>query len=165
MEIWVIDTSSIIHIRELMPIKEQIKVYATLTQLVDSQKLVYPKQVLDELKRYTPKSTKPDRPLEWALFNEKKATRSGPQLATLKTILAHTQVRRIFDPEKVGVGEADPHVLALAYHLSTSGEQVTVLSEERKDRPDKLSMTTACAHLRLICMPIDAFLAVQSIWP
>ena len=164
MEISVIDTSSIIHIREFLPVEDQINVYRALTRMVDNDQIVYPKQVVDELKRYTnPKQAKPDRPLEWVKSNEKKATRHGPQVTALREILAHPQVRRIFDPDKIGIDEADPYVLALAYSLNMSGDEVTVLSEERRDRPDKLSMSTACALLRLICMPIDAFLESRNI--
>ncbi len=164
MEIWIIDSSSLIQVRQGFSVKNQVIFYRALTQLVQNEQLVYPKQVLDELKRYSnPKGTKPDRPLDWAKSNEIVATRHGQQSDALKEILAHPQVPRIFDPDKVGIDEADPYMLAFAHYLRTEGEEVTVLSEERKDRPDKLSMTTACAHLRLICMPIDASLASKNI--
>jgi hypothetical protein len=41
------------------------------------------------------------------------------------------------DLDRRGVEEADPFALALAKHLSDSGVTTTVVTEERKDRPDK----------------------------
>lgn len=69
------------------------------------------------------------------------------------------QIRRIFSPD-----EADPHVLALAYHLKKRGSLATVLTEETRNRPDKLSMSSACGLLRIYCLPIEPYLREQGLW-
>jgi hypothetical protein len=38
-------------------------------------------------------------------------------------------------------------------------------TEERKDRPGKMSLNTACGLLRLYCLSMEPFLAQQGIWP
>jgi hypothetical protein len=126
--------------------------------------LTYPLQVLGELERFSDKS-KADLPYDWAKRNEARATRFSVLLNEVKQVLA--VVPKILDPDKTGVEEADPYVLALAMYLRNSDPElkVTVLTEERKDRPDKMSMTTACGVLELICLPIITFLELQGIWP
>ena len=165
--IWVIDTSSVIHVRRLVGLDDRQKkaVYDSLTASVESGILVYPKKVLEELERNKlPK--KPDLPYEWAHKNEKQACRFGSLFDELREILAHEQIRRVFDPNKsTGADEADPHVLALASYLKKQGHDVTVLSEESRNRPDKMSLQTACALLRIICLPIEPFLREQGLWP
>ena len=54
--------------------------------------------------------------------------------------------------------EADPYVLGLAVEIRAGGQKIVVVTEERKDRPDKLSMNTACGMLRLPCLPVEALL-------
>jgi hypothetical protein len=71
---------------------------------------------------------------------------------------------RVVDPNNTGVEEADSYVLALAVHLKRLGHEVTVLTEETKNRPDKLSMNTACGLLRLWCLAIEPFLVDRGIW-
>jgi hypothetical protein len=72
--------------------------------------------------------------------------------------------RRVVDPNNTGVEEADPYALAPAVHLKRLGHDVTVLTEETKNRPDKLSMNTACGLLRLWCLAIEPFLVERGMW-
>lgn len=162
----VIDTSSIIQVRRIIQKKDQKMVFAALTKIVQQGRLVYPVEVVSELERYTNNdSANPDLPYVWAKNNKKAATANGSQFEQLRAILAHPQVRRIMDPDKTGIDEADPHVLALAMRLKETGYDVTVLTEEIKDRPDKLSMGTACGHLKLYRLPIEAFLVQEGLIP
>jgi Domain of unknown function (DUF4411) len=162
---WVIDTSSIIAVRRLVPRADQLKVFGKLDSLITSDALVYPAQVVDELERYSDTSSgNPDLPFQWAKRNQARATRHGPQFEKVREVLAHPQVRNIVDPDKAGVDEADPYVLGLAIYLKDQGE-VTVITEERRDRPGKLSMNTACGLLRMYCLSMEPFLAEQGIWP
>ena len=127
--------------------------------------LVYPSQVVDELERYLDTSSgNPDLPYQWAKRNQAHATRHGPQFEKVREVLAHPQVRNIVDPDKAGVEEADLYVLGLPMYLKDQGE-VTVITEERRDRPGKLSINTACGLLRLYCLSMEPFLAQQGIWP
>jgi hypothetical protein len=164
-EIWVIDTCSVIQIRRIFSPAQQRTVYEALTRKVELGTLVYPKKVVEELER-NKHSEKPDPPYEWAHRNEKRATRHGLVLDELREILAHSQVRNIFDPNKsTGADEADPHVLALAYYLKKQGALATVLTEETRNRPDKLSVSSACGLLRIYCLPIEPYLREQGLWP
>lgn len=163
--ITVIDTSSIIEVRRIVPKSEQKRVFKALAELVIQGKIVYPIEVVAELERHSNlKSSNPDLPYKWTKENQEQATRFGPQFGHLSTILSHPQVRSIVDPDKTGVEEADPFVLALASFLKEQGHEVTVATQETKDRPDKLSMTTACGLLRLFRLPLNAFLAQEKIW-
>jgi hypothetical protein len=119
---------------------------------------------LPELGRFTDKrkSTDPDLPLQWAKRNQVCATRYGLLLNEAKAILA--VVPRIIDPDKAGEEEADPYILALAKCMGDEGHRVTVITEERRDRPAKMSLTTACGRLRLPCLPLEAFLEERGIW-
>lgn len=165
--IWVIDTSSIIQVRRLVGLDDRQKkaIYEQLSARVTAGSLIFPKKVLEELERSKlPKQT--DRAYEWARKHEKQACRYGELFDELREILARPQIDRIFDPNKsTGADEADPHVLALANHLKKQGADVTVITEESKSRPDKLSLHAACALLRIIALPLEPFLREQGLWP
>lgn len=157
-EIWIIDTSSIIKIRRDYAKKDQIIIYEKLTLLINDDRLVYPIQVYDELARGTnQKKIDNDLPFKFAKETKKHATRLGHQYETLAEILSHPEVSTIVDHEKVGVEEADPYILALAMHLKNNNMDVTVITEEKNDRPDKISMSSACGILKLYSVPIIPF--------
>lgn len=159
----VIDTSSILLVRRTVVRADQAGVFQSLTQIVQRDQLVFPKEVLTELQRWSnPNPDTADLPLSWALSNSAQATRIDVPFETLKDVVG--RVSDIFDPEKPGVDEADPYVLALAMHLQSQGLSVTVLTEERKDRPNKVSMNTACGELGLVCLPMERFLRINGIW-
>lgn len=161
-EVWIIDTCSIIEIRRCVPKGHQAHVYAALTKLVVAGDLVFPREVYGELKR----DNTPDRvdpPFEWATKNVEVAARHGTDFEAVKSALARTP--KVLDHEKpAGADEADPYVLALALKLKSAGHETTVITEERKDRPQKMSLNTACGLHRLFCVPIMAFLASRDIW-
>lgn len=130
--------------------------------MVEAGALVFPVQVYDELERAR-KPKKEDLPFDFADANKKQATVLGTDYDYVGRVMAVTP--NVLDHEKTrGVDEADPYVLALALKLSEEGHLVTVLTEERKDRPDKMSMNTACGLLRLPCVPMVAFLESQGFW-
>ena len=162
-DVSVIDTSSILQVRRIIARQEQQSVYDKLTVLVQGDSLFFPKEVVVELERWSnPDPSSTDLPLEWVKVNSHKAAKHGVPFDALKLVLE--QVQEVHDPDKLGVEEADPYVLALAIHLQQQGKQVMVLTEERKDRPDKISMTTACGVLRLPCLPVHMFLRINGIW-
>ena len=159
---FVIDTSSLIEVRRLVPVARLAAVLRSLSKLVDSGELVFPAEVDDELDRFR----KPDThdPIgDWASAAKRRATRFGHQFEHLKQVLNDPQVKRVVDPAKAGVDEADPYVLSLALALRGRAE-VVVIAQETRDRPDKLSMATACGVLRLVRLPVAAFLFEQEIW-
>lgn len=162
-DVSVIDTSSILQVRRIIARQEQQGVYDKLTVLVQGDGLFFPKEVVVELERWSnPDPSSIDLPLGWVKANSHKAAKHGVPFDALKLVLE--QVQEVHDPDKLGVEEADPYVLALAIHLQQQGKQVMVLTEERKDRPDKISMTTACGVLRLPCLPVHMFLRINGIW-
>jgi len=164
-EIWVIDTSSIIEIKQVAPKPDWKAIFQDLTKLVTQDALVYPKQVVDELK--AGKLTRGyDRPYEWAKSNAQHAARHGPLFDELRAIMNHQTASRVVDPNKAfGVDEADPYVLALALHLKKDGHSVTVVTEESRSTPQKLSISQACGALRLYAMKVEVFLTDRNIYP
>ena len=132
--------------------------------VVDSDKLVYPKQVIDELDWYKTKGY--DRPLEWAKSNSTRATRHGELFAELSEVMNHPIANKVCDPNKsFGPEEADPYVLALALHLKASQKTVTVITEESKTTPNKLALNQACGALRIYSVKVEVFLQDQGIFP
>lgn len=163
-DIWVIDTSSILEVRRSFERAVQLRIYSDLTKLVEGNSLVYPPEVYDELQRYSNTSNDfTDSPFEWAKKNKSRATRFGHRYEELKEVLGHPRIHNILDSEKIGVEEADSHILSLALSLTQKGSQATVITEERKDRPNKLSLNAACALLKIPCLRIDQFLIQQNI--
>lgn len=159
---FVIDTSSLLEVRSLVLRPRLPGVLRAMTRLVVSGELVFPAEVDDELERFR-KPGAHDPIGDWVAASKRQATRFGPQFDHLKTVLADPQTGRVVDPDKDGVDEADPHVLALALALREKAE-VVVVSEEIRDRPGKLSMATACGVLRLVRLPVSAFLYERDIW-
>jgi hypothetical protein len=163
-DISVIDTSSILEIRRSFEREVQLRIYGDLTRLVEGNSLVYPPEVYDELERYSNTSNDfTDSPFGWVKQNKSRATRFGHRYEELKEVLGHPRIRDILDSEKIGVEEADSHILSLALCLKQNGDQATVITEERRDRPNKLSLTTACALLKIPCLRINQFLIQQNI--
>ena len=80
----------------------------------------------------------------------------------VKSMLA--QAPTVLDPEKdSGVEEADAYVLAVARKLRSEGVEARILTQETKDTPSKMSMSTAAGVLWIPCVPLKAFVAVESI--
>ncbi len=162
-DIAAIDTSSIIQLRDLQITRSELPiVLGKLTDLVNGNSLVFPKEVIPELERHINPDSRSQLLLDWTRSNSTIATRHTVPLDTLKLVLE--RVPDVLDPDKLGIEEADHYVLALAYHLNQEGHQVTVLTEETRDRAYKWSMTRACGHLRLVRLPIEGFLHEKGIW-
>lgn len=159
--IWVIDTSSVIAVRRLIENSKKPSVFRGMGTLVENGRLLFPKQVLGELERAAdPKS--PDAQYNWAKQNEAGATQIAPSLDEVKDILR--QVPDVLDPDKdTGADEADPYVLALAVHLRSEGKDARVVTEESKDTPRKISLSTAAGLVGVPSAPLLAFLRFEKI--
>lgn len=162
-EVWVIDTSAIIHIRRFVTSEADRKVvYEALTKMVDEGRLIFPSQVYDELNRVK-NTNKKDWPHSWAKENKAKATHLEPIYDEVAQVLSDPQVNKVLDPDK-DQEEADPYVLAMA--LKAQGvTKVGVLTQEKRSRPKKLSMSDACGLLRIVSVSIEPFLVQEGIWP
>lgn len=155
----IVDTSSIIAVKEL-PREQRKPAFDGMSKLVAEGRLVYPPEVLHELKRYV---KNPDPPYAWANKNAAAAHVNGTcSLDDAKAVLA--EVPDVLDPEKdSGEDEADPYVLAVARNLQEGGTKVRVVTEDRKDTPKKMSMDTAAGILGVPSVPLKAFLKTEKI--
>jgi hypothetical protein len=159
--IWVIDTSSVIAIRRSIENTKKAQVFNRMTAIVQAGRLRFPRQVLDELERAVdPKS--PDAQFKWAKENEAKACERAPSLEEVKDILS--VVPTVLDPDKdTGAEEADPYVLALAARLRAEQLDARVVTEESKDYPRKMSLSTASGLLGIPSVPLLAFLRFEKV--
>jgi hypothetical protein len=137
-------------------------VFKELTKQVVAGRIIYPVEVITELKQT--QGSKPFYPYQWADGHRALATPKKPLFDAVKQLLRDPQIMLVLDPAKTGPPEeADPYVLALALQHKQKGDEVVVLSQERRDRPRKLSVNTACGLLRLYCLPMEAFLVQEGI--
>lgn len=163
--IWVLDTSSLSEVRRIETVgkTDERRVFERLTRLVEEGVLIYPVQVVNELKARRGKDER-FLPYQCATEQRHRATRYGPSIDELSMVMRHPQAKRVVDPDKaMGEEEADPYVLALALRAKSVSPDVTVVSEERRDNPRKLSINTACGLLRIYCLPMRAFLVERGI--
>jgi hypothetical protein len=159
--IWIIDTSSIVQVRRAVENTRKPYVFQSMTALVQVGRLCFPKQVVDELKRFADPSA-PDDQFKWANENQSKAADYVPTLEQVQQILS--MVPNVLDPDKdYGVDEADPYVLALAAHFRGKEKDARIVTEETKDTPKKMSLRTAGGLLGIASIPLIAFLQFEHI--
>jgi len=159
--IWVVDTSSVIGIRRSIENTRKQNVFASMGALVMDGRLVYPKQVVDELERVADPHS-PDPQYLWAKQHEGKAVDQAPSLEEIKNILA--LVPSVLDPDKdTGAEEADPYVLAVAVRLRAERKDARIVTEETRDTPRKMSLRTAAGLLGVPSVPLTAFLRFEGI--
>lgn len=158
---WVIDTSSVAEVRRSIENAKKPGVFLRMEILVNQSRLVYPKQVVDELERWADPGS-PDPQYVWAKKNEAKATEYKPTLDQVKEVLR--VVPRVLDPDKdTGVEEADPYILALAVQLRVQSSEARIITEEKNDTPRKLSLRTAAGLMGVPSVPLRAFLEFENI--
>lgn len=158
---WVIDTCSLSQIHWTYN-RQAKRIFSALGQLVDKDRLFFPNQVIIELSAVED----PFPPHVWAKKYKKAATRHGECFTELTEVFENPQVQKVVDPDKaIGVDEADPHILALALCLKKAGHEVTVVTEDRRDKGEKLSVVTACGLLRVYALPLTAFLRQMELLP
>jgi len=158
--VWIIDTSSIIQVRRLDN-KKKTAIFRKMSALVEAGRLVFPKEVVKEMERFADPDS-PDEQYEWAAHHESEACKDGPSLGEVRDVLA--KVRKVLDPDKdTGADEADPYVLAMALRARDRGEDARVVTQERKETPTKMSLSTAAGLLGLPSVPLEAFLEFEGI--
>jgi hypothetical protein len=154
-EVYVFDTCAVTEVRR----RERTiypKVFTGLGELVDGDILIYPPQVMDELERYY-NPEKEDPCYDWVKKHHKRATRHGKMYNEIKGLLdGRPQLQKVIDVEKAQE-EADLHVLALAHHLRATHTPV-VVTEDRRTRPQKLSLADACGVMRIVTISLNPFL-------
>jgi hypothetical protein len=157
--VWVADSSSLIQIKSEVPRADRAAVFAALSALVAAGRLVFPPEVVKELKRNT--GSAPDDACRWAVGAEAIACQPVSH-DQAKAVLA--QVPQILDPRKdSGEDEADPYVLALAVKLRDQGVDARVVVQEVRGAPAKMSLNTACGMLGVPSVPLLGLLRVEKI--
>lgn len=167
-ELFVVDTSSIIQVRQIMAQQTRPKitaVYAKLISLAQRGVLRFPKGVIDEIQvGATRAASGPDPACSWADACDSQAVANHEVIVEAKEVL--NEVPDLLDASKTSTtDEADPYVVGLALKLSREGETVTVITEETRDSPVKTSMNSACGIMRIPSISIRVFLARNGIWP
>lgn len=169
---FVIDSSSILIVGESagkygVPKSEILN---SLTSLVNDGKLVYPAQVVDEVSRHSASEQS-----SWVSENRKRATRYGTDYDMLKEIMSHKIASKVIDVGKpANVDEADPYLLELTLRLkskpqSTLGLEytndctVTLITEEVRNKANKISLSQAAGVLGIPCVRMEFFLLNEGI--
>lgn len=158
-EIFVVDTSSLLSVRETYGREAEKELFSGLSDLVAKGALVYPPQVLHELELGSESATNPDPPVLWARTHQAKAT-IKPALDRVKETLG--KVPDVIDPDAKHE-QADPYILTLAVQLKEEGYDVVVVTEDRRDKPAKTSLATACGVLKIPTVPLRAFLRSEGL--
>ncbi len=155
---WVVDTSSLIIVRSLFSRTDQATVIDGLTERLTAGRVVFPREVVVELERYAGS----DNPaLVWAKTHQGVATARQPSFEGIVSVLA--QVPEVIDPDKEGVEEADPYVLAMAVDLLNGGIDARVVTEEFKTTGPKMNLGSAAGFLRIPSVSIKTMLKFEGI--
>jgi len=167
-QVFVVDTSSIIQVRQLMSQETRAKVtavYARLIGFAQRGTLCFPKGVIEEIKVGPTKFARgPDPACSWADACDSHAVANHEVMREASEVLA--EVPDLLDVSKPSTtDEADPYVVGLALKLLRDGAIVTVITEETRDSPAKTSMNSACGIMRIPSISIRVFLARNGIWP
>ncbi|HLF77560.1 MAG TPA: DUF4411 family protein [Dehalococcoidia bacterium] len=155
---WVIDTSSLIAVRSLFSRGDQSAIMDGLSNLVTEGRVVFPREVVTELERYEGKDVPA---LVWAKTHQGLATQKQPSFDSVREVLE--QVPEVVDPDKEGVEEADPYVLAMAREMLNDGVDVRVVTEEFKTTNAKMNLGSAAGFLRIPSVSIKAMLKFEGI--
>ena len=155
MQVWVIDTSSVIELRQI-PRPDRQPVLDALTALVDGDAMYFPPQVLGELDRHS------DVAHRWAKANATKGCRLGHLYPEGAQILG--RLPNLIDHTKIGVDQADPYVVATAQVLAKQNHQVTVITDDVRTRPTRTSLSAAAGAFGFPAVPMSIFLHTQGIY-
>jgi hypothetical protein len=158
LRLWVVDTSSLIQIRQagISPAR-QAAVFKKLTLLAKSGRLIFPPQVREELE-WGEADHPSDAALAW-IHRAKADSERTANLDTVQRVLARAPLLVDVDSKR---DQADPYVIALALDSESLGG-VSILSDDRRDRFDgfgalqKLSVATAAGLWDIPVVPLAGF--------
>lgn len=153
--IWVLDSSSLIAIRTLIPRDKREALYNRLTELVKAGRLKFPKEVVGELREYAGRE---NPALAWANAQSDVAARDQPTLAEVREVLE--QVPEVLDPDKEKKEEADPYILAMARRLEGD---IRIVTEDVKSTGSKMSLAGAAGYLSIPSVPLRVFMKFEGI--
>lgn len=142
-----------------IPHAKRANVLAALDQLVQTDLLYFPPEVLGELERHVEKSNVAS---VWSKQNAPKATKYGHLFEQAKAVLA--TIPNLIDPTKVSaVDPADPYVIALAQGLANDGYTPTIITDDFRTIPTKTSLSAAAGVFGIPDVPLMVFLQTQHI--
>ena len=130
---------------------------AHLDSLVTAERLLYPKQVLKELGDYAG-DLKTDPAYGWAKRHEAKARYADLLLDEARAVLAlHPN---LIDPDEVATGRdpADPYVVALAQLLRSRGVDARIVTDDYRQKKDKVSLAAVAGVLGVPSTVMKIFL-------
>ena len=163
-EIYVIDTSSLISVKEVIKPEKRQQVFMVLTSICQQDALVFPPEVFKELE-VGAKSGKPDLPYQWAKENKDRGCRLGSCHEELRTVMNHPVAKLTSDPDQTSDREdADPFVLATALKLESTLWTPVVVTEESRKVPPLVTLNVAAGSLGLPAINLFALLVRLGIW-
>jgi len=129
---------------------------AALTDLIAAGRLRFPPEVVGELERYEGKE---NLALTWAKQNSDGV--HAPNLNLVAEVLE--AVPEVLDPDKEGVEEADPYVLAIGLEVLREGHDARIVTEEFKTTVAKMDLGSAAGYLRLPSVSLRTMLKFERI--
>jgi len=138
--IYIIDSSSLIELNKHSAMDVFVSVWKNISNLIDNDRLVAPKEVLNEIKDYD------DALANWA--KQQKKLFKNPSAKQIKIV---QEILKDY-PALIDVNakhSADPWVIALAIELSSSSQKTLVkikriVVTEEKLRGDKVRIPFVC---------------------
>ena len=153
-----IDSSSLIAVREQVGRSNERIVFDALSALAAGGQLIWPPEVADEVNE----GVAHDPAVLW-LRSQRSHGEASANLDTVKFVLE--QAPTLVDSDSTRE-QADPYVVALARDVidrDLFSPNVTILTEDRRDKPGKVSLATAAGLLRIPTIPLSAFLTSRRI--
>jgi hypothetical protein len=157
-EVWIIDSSSIIAVREQVSRVHERKVFNALSSLAAASRLCWPPEVTQEVET----ALIADSAVAWVRALRVPGERTA-KLETVKSVLQKAPL--LVDPDATRE-QADPYVVALALEIASDdffAPLATIITEDRRDKPTKLSLATAAGLHGIPTIPLRAFLSSQRI--
>lgn len=154
--IWVIDSSSIVDLK-ILPLAIRSQVIRHLNALVAGNRLVYPRQVLEELRSYaSPRALESDVPYMWAKGNEAQACHPDRLINEAKAIL--DTYPDLIDPDAAGRDPADPYIIALAQKLRRDARDARIVTNDTRQINNKVSVAAVAGVLGIPSTVMRIFL-------
>lgn len=153
-QLWVIDSSSLILVREKYGAANEERVFEQLGGYVSRGKMFFPPEVCGELERGADSLTNPDAALRWVRAHKDRCERAATP-ANIRRVLA--KVEELLDVDNPNE-QADPYVLAVALDFQIGGFRVCIITDDRRDRGKKLSLASASGIFMIATVPLLGFM-------
>ena len=153
-QVWVADSSSLILVRETVSRANEQIIWTAFSKLAATDELVWPPEVTQEIEW----GARQDTVMNWVRSHKNGCERTAG-LETVKSVLSVAQT--LIDPDSPRE-QADPYVIALARDLLDVGglfqPRVTIITDDLRDKPTKMSLSSAAGLMSVPTVPLRAFL-------